>query len=113
MNAHIDKLTTGIRQADIDYYSHGALDEDAPRHQAIVSALKKQIVAAQSEITTLQDRLHEEERNSQRQQRIDDIATHTMAYLTMDDVRTANAWLRVRFAVTVESKRVTGIELLF
>lgn len=31
----------------------------------------------------------------------------------MEDVRTANAWLRVRFAVTVESKRVTGIELLF
>lgn len=113
LNAHIDRLTAGINKADIDYYGRGALDEDSPRHQAIVSALKKQVVAAQAEITTLQDRLHQEERNSQREQRIDDIATHTMAYLTMEDVRTANAWLRVRFAVTVESKRVTGIELLF
>lgn len=113
MNAHIDKLTTGIRQADIDYYSHGALDEDSPRHQAIVSALKKQVVTAQAEITTLQDKLHEEERNSQRQQRIDDISTHTITYLSMEDVRTANAWLRVRFAITVESKRVTDIDILF
>lgn len=113
LTVHIDRLTAGIAKADIDYYGRGALDEDSPRHQAIVTALKKQIVAAQAEITTLQDKLHEEERNSQRGQRLDDIATHTMAYLTMEDVRTANAWLRVRFAVTVESKRVTDVEILF
>lgn len=113
LNAHIDRLNAGINKADIDYYGRGALDEDAPRHQAIVTALKKQIVAAQAEITTLQDRLHEEERNSQREHRLDEITEHTLRYLQMDDVRTANAWLRVRFQVTVEPKRVTDIQVLF
>lgn len=112
LNATIDKLNAGITKADIDYYSHGALGEDSARYQAIVSALKKQITAAQAEITTLQDRLHEEERNSQREQRLDDITEHTLRYLTMDDIRTANAWLRDRFAVTVEARRVTDIQIL-
>lgn len=112
LNAHIDRLTAGITKADIDYYSHGALD-DTQRYHAIVSALKKQITSAQAEITTLQDLLHEEERNSQREQRIDDIAANTLRYLEMADVRTANAWLRQRFQVTVERKRVTDIQILF
>jgi hypothetical protein len=102
LNAGIDKLTTGIRQADIDYYSHGALDEDAPRHQAIVSALKKQIVSAQSEITKLQDRLHEEERSNQRSARIDDIRANGLSYLSSEDVRSANAWLRDMFRIVID-----------
>lgn len=113
INAHIDKLNAGTAKAGIDYYSRGALDEDTPIHQAIVSALKKQVIAAQAEITTLQDKLHEEERNSQRQERIDDIAANTLTYLAMEDVRTGNAWLRIRFAITVESKRVTDVDILF
>lgn len=113
INATIDRLTAGMAKADIDYYGRGALAEDAPRYQAIVSALKKQIAAAQAEITTLQDRLHDEERNSQREQRVDDITANTLRYLQMDDARTANAWLRVRFQITVEPKRVTDIQILF
>lgn len=112
LNATIDKLNAGITKADIDYYSHGALGEDSARYQAIVSALKKQVTAAQVEITTLQDRLHEEERNSLREQRLDDITEHTLRYLEMEDVRTANAWLRDRFQVAVESRRVTDIQIL-
>lgn len=113
LGAHIGRLTAGITKADIDYYSHGALGDDTQRYHAIVSALKKQIAAAQAEITTLQDRLHDEERNSQREQRIDDIAANTLRHLEMADVRTANAWLRQRFQVTVERKRVTDIQILF
>jgi hypothetical protein len=51
--------------------------------------------------------------HSQRQERIDDISTHALRYLSMDDVRTGNAWLRDRFQITVESKRVTDVDILF
>ena len=102
LNAHIDKLNAGIAKADIDHYSHGALADDAPRYQAIVSALKKQIAAAQGEITNLQDQLHEEERAGQRSARIDDIRANGLAYLSATDVRSANAWLRDRFAIVID-----------
>jgi len=102
LNASIDKLISGIRQADIDYYSHGALDADAPRHQAIVSALKKQIVSAQAEITKLQDKLHEEERSNLRSARIDDIRANGLSYLSSEDVRAANAWLRDMFRLVID-----------
>jgi len=102
LNASIDKLLAGIRQADIDYYSHGALDEDAPRHQTIVSALKKQIVTVQAEITKLQDRLHEEERSNQRSARIDDMRANGLSYLSSEDVRSANAWLRDKFRIVID-----------
>lgn len=102
LNAHIDKLNAGIGQADIDYYSHGALDEDAPRHQAIVSALKKQQVTAQAEITKLQDKLHEEERSNQRSARIDDMRANGLSYLSSEDVRSANAWLRDMFRLVID-----------
>lgn len=113
LNLRIDKLNRGIAQADVDYYGKGALEQDAPRHAAIVAALKKQIAQAQAEVTTLQNRLHEEERNSQREQRLDDIVANTLRHLAMDDVRTANAWLRDRIAVTVEGRHVVKIALLF
>lgn len=113
INEHIAKLTAGINKADIDYYSHGALDEDAPRHQAIVSALKKQIATAQAEITTLQDKLHAEQHRNQATQRIDDMRANGLAYLDMEDTRTANAWLRQRFQVYVEQRRVSRIVPLF
>lgn len=102
LNAHIDKLNAGIAKADIDHYSHGALADDAPRYQAIVSALKKQIATAQGEITTLQDQLHEEERAGQRSARIDDIRANGLACLSSTDVRSANAWLRDRFAIVID-----------
>ena len=101
LNAHIDKLTAGITKADIDYYGKGALDEDAPRHQAIVSALKKQIATAQGEITALQDRLHEEERSNQRSARIEDMRANGLSYLSSEDVRSANAWLRDMFRLVI------------
>ena len=113
LNERIDKLGRGITQADLDYYGKGALEQDAARHAAIVATLKKQIAQAQAEVTALQNRLHEEERNSQREQRVDDIMAHTLAYLSMDDVRTANAWLRDRFAIRVEGRHVVDIAILF
>lgn len=103
LNAHIDKLTTGISKADIDFYSGGALSEDGPRHQAIVGALKKQITAAQGELTTLQNKLHEEERSNQRSARIDDLRANGLFYLGSADIRTANSWLRDRFIIVIDS----------
>ncbi len=58
-------------------------------------------------------KLHEEERNSQREQRIHDMRDNGLSYLSSDDVRTANAWLRDRFAIYVEARRVTKIIPLF
>jgi len=51
--------------------------------------------------------------SSRREQHLDNIADHALRYLQMDNVRTANAWLRVRFMITVESRRVTDIQVLF
>jgi hypothetical protein len=112
LNKRLDKLSAGVTQADMDYYGHGALDEDAPRHQAIVNGIKKQMTLTQAEITQLQDRLHENELHAQRSQRVEDLRLDGLAYLDSEDTRSANAWLRVRMEVIIEGRKVIGVAVL-
>lgn len=111
LNNQLDKLKAGITKADLDYYSHGALEKDENRYQAIVSSIKKQMTVIAAQITILQDTLHEEERNHHRKQRIDDISAHGMIYLHSTDIRTANAWLREHLHIVIENRQVTDIGL--
>lgn len=110
VQSQLDKLTGGIARADNDYYMRGILDEE--RHQAIVSGIKKQVLALQAELTQLQDALHEEERHGQREQTIDDMRINGLVHLSSEDVRAANAYLRRHFQVWFEKRRVTDIVLL-
>lgn len=110
--AQAQRLQKGIAQADFDYYSRGALAEDAPRYQAVVSALKKQIVAIQAEITKLQDRLQDEKRFDKQYLRIDDMRINGLKYLEGDDVRECNIKLRGTFKVYVQDRQVVEIEVI-
>jgi hypothetical protein len=86
------------------------LDEE--RHQAIVGALKRQIVEIQAELTRLHDALSEQTQVGQREQRLDDLRINLSSWLTDEDVRAANARLRMFLQVIVERRQVTGIVLL-
>jgi len=106
----IERLQAGILKADTDYYVSGAIDSD--RHSAIVAAIKKQVATAQAELTRLADVAHDAQRDAQRGERIEDIRTHGHDYLTMKDVKSANAWLRRHFKVHVAPGRKIDVEII-
>ena len=109
-DAQVSKHRAGIAKADNDHYMRQILDEE--RHQAIVSALKRQIVEIQAELTRLHDALSEQTQVGQREQRLDDLRINLSSWLTDEDVRAANARLRMFLQVIVEKRQVTGIVLL-
>jgi len=107
LQERLEKLTDNVTRADNDYYIRGVLDE--ARHQAIVSAIKKQATSLHTEITTLQDKLHTVETDMKRGERLEDMAVNGLARLYDPDVRASNAWLRQRLRIYVESRYVIDI----
>lgn len=110
LNAQVANLQAAITNADLDYYVRHTLDDI--RHGAVVSAIKKQIVDAQSEITTLTDTLHQMAHEGDRQKRMDDARVNGLDRLHDADVRSANAWLRERFRFYVENSQVVRVRIL-
>jgi DNA invertase Pin-like site-specific DNA recombinase len=107
LQTHLGRLNEGIARADNDYYVRATLDEE--RHSAIVAGIKRQTTAIMAEITTLQDKLHDAEQSATFAQRVDDMRLNGLAYIKLEDVRTANAWLRTRFRVVVEKRQVVDV----
>jgi DNA invertase Pin-like site-specific DNA recombinase len=107
LQAQLGRLNEGIARADNDYYVRAVLDE--VRHGAIVAGIKKHTTAIMAEITTLQDKLHDAEGATNFAQRVDDMRLNGLTHLHMEDVRSANAWLRTRFRVVVEKRQVVDV----
>lgn len=106
--AQIEKAHTGIKRADDDYYVYGRLDME--RHATITAGVNKTILAAQSEITKLQDQLHEIEQVANMGERLDSIQANGLAYLNHEDVKVANAWLHSHIKVWVDTKIIVAVE---
>lgn len=106
--AQIEKAQAGIKKADDDYYIHGRLDME--RHATITAGVNKAIALAQSEITKLQDQLHEVEQAATMGARLDDIQAHGLAYLNHEDVKVANAWLHSHIKVWIDIKSIVAVE---
>lgn len=110
LQSQLDSLKKSIAKADHDHYIAGTLDAD--RHQAIVAAIKQRVTTTTAEMTTLHDQLLDVQATADRADAIDDLRINGMDWLTHDDVRTANVWLRKHLRVWVEARQVVQIELL-
>lgn len=110
LQRHVAQLNDAIKRADADYYIHNRLDGE--RYDALVASAKKSIVAAQAEITTLQDRLHAAGKVERRGERLQVIAETGQQHLDDPDNAAANAWLRQHFRVWVDANDVIAVEIL-
>lgn len=110
LTTDIERRRAGITKADDDHYLHGTLDED--RHRAIVSAGQKQIETMLSEITSLQDRLSELDRDRQKTSRIGQIRNVGMERAMDSNVRRANAWIRENLRIYIADHEVKRIAIV-
>ena len=112
--AQIEELQKAIKKADNDYYIHKRFEgaDGYERYSNIVRTAKESILAAQVEITRLQDELHNAERLAHRGAYLKEISEVGLTYLNHEDVRTSNAWLHSRFRIWVEFNTVVAIEVL-
>lgn len=105
----IEKLSSGIASADADHYL-GNLPRD--RHRTIVDAAQRRIESVTTEITKLEDRLHQQQQLSQRADRVEEIRRIGMERLTDDDVKAANAWIRHHFRLWVRDSEIVAVDIL-
>lgn len=108
--ARIAQLEAAVKRADNDYYLHGRLDSE--RYDSIVASAKAGILAAQVEITHLQDRLHAAGQIANRSQRVELVSEEGLQHLDDPDIKASNAWLRMYVRVWVEHNAVVGVEIL-
>lgn len=104
-----EELHKALLKAD-DAYVLGRMDEQ--RYQRQVERLGEQIRNIEQTLQTLQERLEQYRHESQRAERLDEIARIGLEMLEHEDVKVANAWLRRHFRIWVKDRQVFRIDYL-
>lgn len=100
VEARIAKNADALQRAD-DQFVDGTMDTE--RYKRQVARLREQWDKLQTELTGQRERLDKEQFDSQRAQRLTEIADVGIAMLETDDIATANAWFLRHFKIEIHA----------